>query len=93
MKAILRVPKALCHKGGGYAVLIVIPFCNYANLFDSPLISQIREYSHESIIIDINIVQNERMVNLAKFLDEFLYCVLFSLIFPVYHNNTDYEIV
>jgi hypothetical protein len=71
----------------------VISLCNYANLFDSPFISQIREYSHESIIIDINIVQNERMVNLAKFLDEFLYCVFFSLIFPVYHDNTDYRIV
>jgi hypothetical protein len=52
-------------------------------LFYPSFISQIREYSHESIIVDIDVIQNDRMVNLAKFLDEFLYGMLFSLIFSV----------
>lgn len=89
-KAILRVPKKPATK---VAVIMVITFCNCVNLFDSPFISQIREYPHESFIININIVQNERMVNPAKFLDEFLHRGLFSLIFPVYHNDIDYRIL
>jgi hypothetical protein len=52
-------------------------------LFYPSFISQIRENSHESIIVDIDVIQNDRMVNLAKFLDEFLYRMLFSLIFSV----------
>jgi hypothetical protein len=52
-------------------------------LFDPSFVSQIREYSHESIIVNIYVIQNDRMVNLAKFLDEFLYGMLFSLIFSV----------
>ena len=53
------------------------------NLFNASFLSQIREYSHQSIIVNINIVQYYRMVDFAKFLDEFLHSMFFSLIFPV----------
>jgi hypothetical protein len=52
-------------------------------LFDPTFVSQVRQYPHKSIIVNIDVVQYDRMVNLAEFLDEFLYYMLFSLIFSV----------
>jgi hypothetical protein len=62
-------------------------------LFDTSFVSQIREYFHKCIIVNVNIVQYNRMVDLAKFLDEFLYGMLFSLISSVLHNKADHEIL
>ena len=82
IKAIFRPPKAFtCESAIHVTVIALLHLHKF--LFDPSFISQIREYSHESIIVDIDVIQNDRMVNLAKFLDEFLYGMLFSLIFSV----------
>jgi len=59
--------------------------CICLNLFDSPFVLQVGQYLHERIIIDIDIVKNDRMVDLAKFLDELFNSDLFLLVFPVLH--------
>lgn len=59
--------------------------CTCLNLFDPPFVLQVGQYLHERIIIDIDIVKDDRMVDLAKFLDELFNSDLFLLVFPVLH--------
>ena len=92
IKAIFRPTKAFtCESAIHVTVIALLHLHKF--LFDPSFISQIREYSHESIIVDIDVIQNDRMVNLAKFLDEFLYGMLFSLIFSVQHNRSDQAVL
>jgi hypothetical protein len=60
------------------------PFINKL-LFDPAFIAQVRKYSHKRVIIDINVVKNERMVYLAGLFDEFFHRGLLFLILSVLH--------
>ena len=82
IKAIFRTPKAFPAKV--LFMSLSLHYCNCINFYlIRPSFRKSESTTHESIIVDIDVIQNDRMVNLAKFLDEFLYGMLFSLIFSV----------
>lgn len=55
------------------------------NLFDLTFVSQIGQYPHERVIIDIDIVKDDRMVYLAGLFDEFVHDSLLFLVLSVLH--------
>ncbi len=56
------------------------------DLFDPPFATQVGKYYHESVIVDIDVVQYDRMVDLSRFLDELFNDGLFLLVLPVLHT-------
>jgi hypothetical protein len=61
--------------------------CDYPDLFDPTLVAQVGQYPHERVIVDIDVVQYDRVVNLAAgFLDELFYHDLFLLVLSVLHS-------
>jgi hypothetical protein len=58
------------------------------DLFDPTFVAQIRQYSHQGVIVDVNVVQYDRMVDVAGFLDELFHQSLFPLVLSVLHSWT-----
>jgi hypothetical protein len=85
---VFRAPKAATSPKVPF-IAIIMCSCSSLNLCDPPFFSQIRQYPHKSIIVNIDVIQYDRMVNLVEFLDEFLYGMLFSLVFSIQHNNNN----
>jgi hypothetical protein len=58
----------------------------YLDLFDPPFVPQFRQYPHERVIVNIDIVQYDRVVDLARFLDKLFHHGLLLLVLPVLHS-------
>jgi hypothetical protein len=61
--------------------------CSYQDLFDPTFVAEIGKYLHESVIVDVNIVENYRVVDLAAgFLDEFFHHDFLFLVLSILHT-------
>ena len=63
------------------------------DLIDPSFAAKVRQYSHKSIVIDVYTIQDHRMINLARFLDEFFDSNHFLLIFSVLHQYIDQKVL
>lgn len=61
-------------------------YLHVLNLIDPPFVAELEQYSHERIVVDVDTVEDDRMVDLARFLDELFYHRLFLLVFSVLHS-------
>lgn len=62
-------------------------------LFYPPFVAELGQYPHERVIVDVDIVQYDRVVDLAELLDEFFHRDLLPLILPILHSKTDVRIL
>jgi hypothetical protein len=67
-------------------VAFIVTIWDYLNLFYPPFVPQFGQYPHESVIVHVDVVKYDRVVDLARFLDEFFHHDLLLLILPVLHS-------
>jgi hypothetical protein len=79
---LIGAPKAPGSKSGLHGVIY-----RRLNLFDPTFVAQIGQYSHERVIVDIDIAKDDRMIYLAGLFYEFLYQGLLFLILSVLHTK------
>jgi len=60
--------------------------CTFLDLIDPAFVAELRQYPHERIVVDVDTVEYDRMVDLARFLDKLFYHGLFLLVFSVLHS-------
>jgi hypothetical protein len=66
------------------AFTVIVDGC--PDLFDPPFVAQVGQYPHEGVIVDVDVVEYDRVVDLARFLDELVHHRLFLLVLPFLHS-------
>jgi hypothetical protein len=56
------------------------------DLFDPPFVPQVGQYLQKRVIVNVDVVENDGMVDLAGLFDELVYHGFFLLVLPVLHT-------
>lgn len=56
------------------------------DLVDPSFVVELGQYPHKRFVVDVDTVEDDRMVDLARFLDELFYHGLFLLVLSVLHS-------